>query len=227
VDTHKIWAHFQKSYPDTFEGAEPRLGYILRDIFRKTEAPVPRVLNIGAGNGFFEASAQQRGWDIHALDPDEQTVDTLSAKNIKAYRGGIEKMPFDDGAFDFVVASEVLEHLKDDPLDSGIKEVFRVLNDRGYFIGTVPYCEDLSMNVVVCPRCEAHFHRWGHEQSFDADALKARLSVHFPDIRIKRKAFVRFGGHGLWGIFEGMVRIVLAKYGVRIASTNLYFVARR
>lgn len=226
MDTRKIWTHFQKSYPDTFEGAKPRLRFILKEISLKKEASVPCVLNIGAGNGFFEESSQKIGWDIYSLDPDENTIETLSDKNIKAYRGSIEQMPFDDDTFDFVVASEVLEHLNDGQLDKGRKEVFRVLKNRGYFIGTVPYCENLSLNFVVCPRCEENFHRWGHEQSFDLRTIKDLLSPPFSDIQVKRKAFVQFGEQGMWGIFEGMVRIILAKYGVRISSTNIYFIAR-
>ena len=225
-DTRKIWAHFQKSYPDTFEGARPRLGYILREIDRRKETPVPRVLNIGAGNGFFEESAKQAGWDIYSLDPDAGTIQNLSEKGIKAYQGAIEAMPFDDDHFDFVVASEVLEHLNDRQLDSGKKEVFRVLKRRGYFIGTVPYCEDLSLNVVVCPRCEERFHRWGHEQSFDVKRLEDLLSSLFLDHQVKRRAFVQFKGQSVWGIFEGMIRIILARYGARISSTNIYFLAR-
>jgi len=225
-DTQKIWAHFQKSCPDTFEGARPRLGYILREISRKKEVPVPRVLNIGAGNGFFEESSRHAGWDIYSLDPDADTIKNLSDKGINAYRGNIEAMPFDDDNFDFVVVSEVLEHLNDHQLDRGKREVCRVLKDRGYLIGTVPYYEDLSLNLVVCPRCEEKFHRWGHEQSFDLGKIEDILSPLFSDIQVNRRAFVKFQGHGVWGIFEGMVRIILARYGARISSTNIYFVAR-
>ena len=225
-NTQKIWAHFQKSYPDTFKGAQPRLDYILREISRKKEVPVPRVLNIGVGNGFFEESAKQVGWDICSLDPDADTIKNFSDRGIKAYQGTIEAMPFDDDHFDFIVASEVLEHLNDHQLERGKKEVSRVLKNRGYFIGTVPYCEDLRLNFVVCPRCEEKFHRWGHEQSFNLEKMDDMLSYLFSDIQVKRRAFVKFKGQGVWGLFEGMVRIILARYGARISSTNIFFVAR-
>jgi len=225
-DNSKIWAHFQKSYPNTFEGAQPRLSYIMRDISQKKEVFSPRVLNIGAGNGFFEKSSKQIGWDIYSLDPDEDTIRRLSDQGIKSYRGNIEEMPFNDENFDFVVASEVLEHLNDDQLDKGKSEICRVLKKRGFLIGTVPYCEDLSLNFVVCPKCEENFHRWGHQQSFDLEKVKDVLSPLFSDIHVKRRAFVQFRGQGVWGIVEGVVRIIMAKYGVKISSTNIYFDAR-
>ena len=107
----KLWGHFQNKCPETFEGARPRMDYIIRKIARKKKAAVPRVLNIGTGNGYMEDTAKQLGWDICSLDPDERTIKRIVEKDIKGRIGHIEKMPFDNSSFDFVVASEVLEHL--------------------------------------------------------------------------------------------------------------------
>ena len=224
---NKLWAHFQNISPETFEDAKSRLDYILRAISRKKISDVPCVLNIGAGNGYFEECAERSGWDIYSLDPDEMIVDRLLEKGIKASKGHIEQMPFCDGSFDFVVASEVLEHLGDTQFRSGIGEIIRVMSNVSWFLGTVPYCENLSLNQVVCPRCGEVFHRWGHKRSFDTKAIRDELSQSFSDVVANRRTFVRFQGRGIAGIVKSSVRLILGNCGAEIASPNIFFVARK
>jgi SAM-dependent methyltransferase len=224
---NKLWAHFQNKSPETFEDAKPRLDYILRAISRKKISDVLSVLNIGAGNGYFEERAKQSGWEIYSLDPDEITVKRLLEKGIKASKGHIEQMPFCDRSFDFVVASEVLEHLSDNQFRSGIGEIVRVMRNVGWFLGTVPYCENLSLNQVICPRCGEIFHRWGHKRSFDIRAIRDELSQFFSGAVVKRRTFVRFQGRGIAGTVKSAVRLILGTCGAEIASPNIFFVAKK
>jgi SAM-dependent methyltransferase len=224
---NKVWEYFQNTSPESFEGAKLRLDYIIREISRKKIASIPRVLNIGAGNGYLEESAQELGWDIYTLDPDEETINRLKEKGIKGHVGFIERMPFDDESFDFVIASEVLEHLDDDKRQIGIREVFRVIVQGGWFLGTVPYCENLRLNQVVCPKCGEVFHRWGHRKSFDAKTIRDELSLFLDVIDVKRTAFVSFRGRSASGKIKSLIRLVLAKLGSPIAVPSIYFMARK
>lgn len=224
---NRLWSHFQNICPETFRDARPRLNYIIREISLKKISGVPSVLNIGAGNGYFEERARQSGWDIYSLDPDEMTVKRLLEKGIKASRGHIEQIPFCDGSFDFVVASEVLEHLSDNQFRSGVEEIVRVMRNVSWFLGTVPYCENLSLNQVMCPRCGEIFHRWGHKGSFDVRTIRNELSQFFSDVMAKRRTFVGFRGRGIAGTVKSFVRLILGNCGAEIASPNIFFVARK
>ncbi len=62
--------------------------------------------------------------DLHPTDPDFERVDLLS-------------IPYDDAAFDFVIANHVLEHVLD--VDRALREVFRVLRLGGMAILQTPY----------------------------------------------------------------------------------------
>jgi SAM-dependent methyltransferase len=223
----RIWAHFQNQCRESFDGAKPRMDYIIREITRKSIASVPRVLNIGVGNGYFEEAAKRVGWNIYSLDPDEMAIKRLSEIGVKAHKGYIEGIPFDDYSFDFVIASEVLEHLSEEQFHKGIREVVRVTGQGGWFIGTVPYCEDLFLNQVLCPKCEEVFHRWGHKKSFDIKTIRDELSHFFSKVVVNKRAFVALKGQNFVGILEGLVRLILAKCGAKIASTNIYFIARK
>lgn len=61
---NKVWQHFQNISPETFGGAKPRLDYIIREILKKKTNSFPCVLNIGAGSGYLEETAEKLGWDI-------------------------------------------------------------------------------------------------------------------------------------------------------------------
>ena len=105
--------------------------------------PGDKVLDVGAGFGRHVFECARRGADVVALDyaQDEvvQTRATLGAMveageiDIDRFkgvlRGDATKLPFNDGAFDVVITSEVLEHIQDDV--AAISEMVRVLKPGG------------------------------------------------------------------------------------------------
>ncbi|MDM8541014.1 class I SAM-dependent methyltransferase [Desulfococcaceae bacterium HSG9] len=223
----KIWHHFQNELPDSFKDAKPRLDYLLKAISHKKKLTSPKVLNIGAGDGYFETTAQRLNMRIYSLDPDEATVRRLTAKKIQAFEGCMQTMPFDNAWFDFVVASEVLEHLDATQFKQGLNEVVRVLAPNGWFVGTVPYKEDMRLNRVICPDCGKQFHRWGHERTFDRSTLRSELTPYFKKIMLKRRAFATLRHCGLTMMAKNLVRLVLGPFGAPLASPNLFFTAQK
>ena len=227
INQDRIWSYIQNYAAESFSGAKPRLDFLVRQMNRKTVSPCPCVLNIGAGDGYLERVIQQRGWSSYALDPDESTIRRLIKEGIKGYRGYVEEMPFVDEKFDFVIASEVLEHLTDEERHQGIREISRVLKPGGWFIGTVPYRENLSANEVVCPKCGEIFHRWGHKKSFDLRAIGDELAVLLYVSDIRRTAFVSFRERGFFEKIRGIFRVIMAKAGMEIAIPSIYFAAKK
>lgn len=88
-----------------------------------------RVLDLGAGNSPYAAWYSSR-------------CDFVVTTDIAAHPGlsvitGAEMLPFQDGSFDVVVATEVLEHVTD--FEASMHEIRRVLAPGGNVIITVPY----------------------------------------------------------------------------------------
>jgi SAM-dependent methyltransferase len=54
-------------------------------------------------------------------------------------------LPFGDGAFDLLIANHILEHIPED--QAAMKEMYRVLNDKGLAILQVPYSETLDTTL--------------------------------------------------------------------------------
>ncbi|MFZ5571244.1 MAG: class I SAM-dependent methyltransferase [Thermodesulfobacteriota bacterium] len=223
----RLWTYYQNESQASFAGAKPRIDFLLKKVVEKSRSGSIGLLNIGAGDGYLEETARRKRFDIHSLDPDPRTVERLVSKNIKASRGYMEQMPFMDEMFDFVIASEVLEHLEKDQFEKGLAEVHRVMKTGGWFIGTVPYREQLGANVVICPNCEEIFHRWGHKRSFGTGDIQRELERFFPDPHVKIRAFVAIKGRTMPGKLKSLIRLVLGRYGVAIAAPNIYFEARK
>ncbi|HEV3136561.1 MAG TPA: class I SAM-dependent methyltransferase, partial [Pirellulales bacterium] len=151
----------------------------------------------------------------------------LCELGISAKTGAIEAIPFPDANFDFVVASEVLEHLTPAQRQKGLEEITRTLKPGGYFIGTVPYRELLDLNVAVCPNCQHVFHRWGHTATFDLATMREELAPHFGPVSCRTTVFVEFSKRSMAGKLKSIARLVLAKCGAAIAIPSIFFVARK
>ena len=227
MEQDNIWSYNQTIGIDSFTGSAPRLRYLVKKI-----KSGKRVLNIGIGNAGFEFFAQTRGIDIYSLDPDNTSIENARLRlNVgeQFQAGRVEKIPFESNYFDYVVMSEVIEHLNQEILLKGLAEVKRVLKQDGKFIGTVPSNENLGLNLTICPSCDTKFHRWGHVTSFSASTLESTLTDHFNLIVIKDVFFSE-------GLEDGIKRAIIGKlkslashlnistYG---AARNLYFEVQR
>jgi SAM-dependent methyltransferase len=91
-----------------------------------------------------------------------------------ALRADSYRLPFDDEAFDCVVASEVLEHLRDD--DRALAEIHRVLKPGGELVVSVPrfgpeaICWALSSEYRNSPG--------GHVRIYRRSALTRKIAAH-------------------------------------------------
>jgi SAM-dependent methyltransferase len=81
-------------------------------------------------------------------------------------------LPFADGAFDVVVASEVLEHIPDD--GDAMREINRVLADDGHLVVTVP--RFWPERVCWALSKEYHSRAGGHVRIYRSDGLIDKLT---------------------------------------------------
>jgi len=97
-------------------------------VFDQVAADVPqaRVLEVGCGEGEIATRLRQRWPQVVGLDlPDAGLrASWQSVEHVDFLHADAQRLPFADGAFDVVVAVEVLEHLRDP--DAGLAEMARV-----------------------------------------------------------------------------------------------------
>ena len=114
-----------------------------------------RVLDIGAGHNPFRGAT-------HVVDADRDKGDQRGRRELVVPRsarliiGDAMALPFRSGAFDFVYASHVLEHMTSPA--SACREIMRV-GKSGYIETPSPLLEQgLALGDTVSP--EQGFHRW-------------------------------------------------------------------
>jgi len=86
------------------------------------------VFEFGSGLGHLVFEARSRNIDIVGSETSDYALENSLCPGNVVKIGIIpfQKLPFDDGSFDLVFSSEVLEHVEEEYTDSVIGELFRV-----------------------------------------------------------------------------------------------------
>lgn len=153
------------------------------DRFRLAEGD--RMLDLGCGQGRHTFEALRRGAEVVAVDLNtedlegvEEMVTALAeAGDIKPPAGPVTleadalALPFDDGHFDRVLASEILEHIPDDR--GAIAEIARVTKPGGLVAVSVPR----RWTEAVCWTLSDEYHEveGGHVRIYRGSELVRSL----------------------------------------------------
>lgn len=149
--------------------------------------PGDRVIDMGCGAGRHAYEMYRRGADVIAFDQDADELSGVAdvfagmreAGEVPAgaeadtKQGDALSLPFADGEFDRVVASEVLEHVPDDV--GAIAELVRVLAPGGTMAVTVPRW--LPERICWALSDEYHANEGGHIRIYRGDELVAKLEA--------------------------------------------------
>lgn len=225
MDQTKIWDYFQneEEVASVAFNARPRYEFLANQAIAGMS-----VLNIGVGRGGLEDILITKGIIVSCLDPREAAINKIReqyAFGERAQVGFSQDIPFPDNQFDIVVMSEVLEHLTDEVIQATLIEVKRVLKLGGRFIGSVPADEKLLDNRVMCPHCGEHFHRWGHQQTFNEQSLKSLLTQQFDNITITRHFFAEVRTLNWKGQISWLFKKMLLRLGVKGSGETFFFSA--
>lgn len=154
---------------DKFTVQEIRRRYeVFFDLYKVKEND--KILEIGAGAGFALNHISTISKKYFPLDISTHNLKRVREKTegeIYPISGDVFNLPFPTGSFDFILLSEVLEHLNEP--SAAMKEIERVLKPGGSFIVSVPYNETISYQM--CIHCNKPTPTNAHLHSFDENKL--------------------------------------------------------
>jgi SAM-dependent methyltransferase len=140
---------------------------VLWALLRRAGLPErPRVLDAGCGTGRNLAEFGALG-TAQGVDPSPQAIDFCRRRGLTGVTAaGIETLPFEDGAFDLILATDVLEHVERD--DQAAAELRRVAAPGALLVVTVP-----AYRWLWSQHDDSHHHL----RRYTAGALRARLAA--------------------------------------------------
>ncbi len=164
--------------------------------------PGTRVLDVATGPGVVAIAARTRGAEVVAVDQSPAMVDIARSFGLDAREAGAEQLPFDDGAFDAVVAGFLVNHLARPA--GAVAELARVCRgrvalsvwdvaDANPALGLFgPVVQSLGMSDVVPPGPPSD--RYGDEARF----LDVIDGAGLDDPRVERVRWTHTVEPGAW-----------------------------
>ena len=173
----------------TIRGFRDRDGYSSDGLCEFLQ-PRGMVLEVGCGDGRNSMPITDKGLKLVGIDILVRHRENLSSL-FEMVQADAYCLPFGDGSFDYVLCSELLEHLEEP--ESGIIEIHRVMKNGGTAVFTCPI-----LNIPVKPLIPIYRRLAGipqhsyreHIQVFSAKEITKTLSQHFDIEAIKYVDFL-------------------------------------
>jgi SAM-dependent methyltransferase len=127
--------------------------HVVSALLRREDLPAsPRILDAGCGTGRNLVEYAALG-EVEGVDMSESAVEFCHRRGFDGVtQASLEALPFEDGRFDVIIATDVIEHLDDDV--AVLEELRRVAEPDGRLLVTVP-----AYQWLWTQRDEDHHHR--------------------------------------------------------------------
>jgi hypothetical protein len=119
---------------------------VLKQIKSSVSNGMPRLLDIGAGNGSFVAYCRSENIQASGVEPSKKLrVYATTRYNVQLFRSSTD-LP--DNSYDVVTAQDVIEHIPPNSLQDFLGEVKRLLSGHGLFIGNTPNFDSINRRIL-------------------------------------------------------------------------------
>jgi SAM-dependent methyltransferase len=151
------WSTNRKTFSGSNQGYAPNLRRWMTNELRDLPRTAP-VLEVGCGDGSFTTDLAQKFSSVTAIDISAGQLAENAARlpGITFRQHDVsETFPFEDGTFEVVWCSEVLEHLFDPRF--ALREMHRILRPGGRLLVTVPYHGRFKNVLIALFNWDEHF----------------------------------------------------------------------
>ena len=142
--TSRSLLRFYQDYLPEDESSVEAWQRMMQSIFQKAANLIERykkrgrLLDVGAGFGFFLSEMRGRGWEVVGVEISRKAMDyAKDVLGLTLHLGPLEKVGFPESDFDVVSGFYVIEHLPD-PM-AFLKECYRILKPGGLLLLRYPH----------------------------------------------------------------------------------------
>jgi ubiquinone/menaquinone biosynthesis C-methylase UbiE len=132
-ESYALKYHRLEAYHWWFLGRRDIIYRLIKDYNKNTE-----IFEIGCSGGVLIESLRRQGFrKLHGIDNDEKAIEICRQRGINDVRiADAQETGFEDQRFDVVIASDILEHIKDE--SKAVSEWYRILKPSGKLFIFVP-----------------------------------------------------------------------------------------
>lgn len=181
--------YFQEREGGTLHSERRVQEYILGNLPKE----VGKILDVGCGKAWVAELCCPNGFVVVSLDISLTNVAKARVKypfeNHYAVVADVFNLPFKENSFDFIIASEIIEHVVSPK--KLVENLMRVLKPGGTLLITTPYKEKLEYSL--CVHCNKSTPRHAHIHSFNEKNLESL----FKDKELKLFEYHTFGNKAL------------------------------
>jgi SAM-dependent methyltransferase len=141
--------------------------------------PNSRILDAGTSSGTNLRMLRDGGFtDFRGLEISPVAIEICARKGLgPVERGDICNMPFSPESFDFVLATDIIEHVDRD--DLALKEIHRVLKPGAHCLVTVPAFQSLWGHQDIKSHHKRRYRQKPLLETIRAAGLTPVISYHF------------------------------------------------
>lgn len=141
--------------------------YILSQVQKKTG----KILDVGCGSAWVARKMCPKNYEVFSMDISLENTSGALEKypfvNHSAVVADVFSLPFNNNVFDYIIASEIIEHVIDPA--AFVQNLMRILKPGGTLIVTTPYKEKIRYSL--CVHCNKPTPLFAHIHSFDEKKL--------------------------------------------------------
>lgn len=198
-----------------------------QQILQQIPAGAHTILDVGCGGAWLAAALIPKGKQVISMDI--STTNPIRATELVASPAHIGLvadayyLPFRQGKLDCIVASEIIEHVKDPQLF--LASLFNALKPGGTLIVTTPYNEIIQQSL--CIHCNQLTPHNAHIHSFTKEKIKAiapAMATRLQTKTFNNKLLVYLQLHlllrllpfSLWSVIDGTINKLFARKALRL-----------
>jgi 2-polyprenyl-3-methyl-5-hydroxy-6-metoxy-1,4-benzoquinol methylase len=188
----------------------------IKGLLESAEITGKRILEVGCWTGIIGGSFLKDRCVVHGLDIDEGALVLAEKKGLKARKLDIEKedFPYVSDFFDFVIFSEVIEHVVD--YNHVLDEIHRVLRKNGIMVLSTPNLNS-GQNMLRIIRGEDIISPYNkvskdnHIRLFSFKSIQTLLINH--GFRVDAVKYVSYPPGSFLGLLRQLLSFIFPRIG--------------